>query len=65
MIGIPPATAASNATDARLRGGKISLPWCATSALFAVTTCLRWQSPQDERRAGSMPPISSTTISCP
>ncbi len=42
MIGIPPATAASNATITPLRcaASKISLPCTASSALFAVTTCL-------------------------
>ena len=42
MIGMPPATAASNATITPFAeaAAKISLPCCASSALFAVTTCL-------------------------
>ncbi len=45
---------------------KISLPWCASSALFAVTTCLpcdRAIALITSLRAGSMPPISSMTMS--
>ena len=44
MIGMPPATAASNATITPLRraAAKISLPCVASSALLAVTTCLPW-----------------------
>src|ERR1700687_1086714 len=42
MIGMPPATAASNATITPFAcaASKISLPCTASSALFAVTTCL-------------------------
>ena len=42
MIGMPPATAASNATITPFfcAAAKISLPCIASSALFAVTTCL-------------------------
>ena len=42
MIGMPPATAASNATITPLAwaASKISLPCSASSALLAVTTCL-------------------------
>ena len=42
MIGIPPATAASNATitPCRCADSKISLPCIAMSALFAVTHML-------------------------
>ncbi len=42
MIGMPPATAASNATITPFfcAAAKISLPCVASSALFAVTTCL-------------------------
>ncbi|MNN63226.1 hypothetical protein D3C81_1785890 [compost metagenome] len=42
MMGMPPATAASNATITPLRraASKISLPCTASSALLAVTTCL-------------------------
>ena len=42
MIGMPPATAASNATITPFAcaAAKISLPCCASSALLAVTTCL-------------------------
>src|SRR4029450_10191959 len=41
-IGIPPATLASNATSTPRRAAapKISAPCSASSALFAVTTCL-------------------------
>jgi hypothetical protein len=42
MIGMPPATAASNATITPFSWAalKISLPCTASSALLAVTTCL-------------------------
>ena len=45
MIGTPPATAASNATITPFfcAAAKISLPCVASSALFAVTTCLPWR----------------------
>ena len=42
MIGMPPATAASNATITPFfcAAAKIRLPCVASSALLAVTTCL-------------------------
>ncbi|MCY1439994.1 hypothetical protein D9M71_562480 [compost metagenome] len=42
ITGMPPATAASNATMTPFSRAlaKISLPWTAINALFAVTTCL-------------------------
>ena len=42
MIGMPPPTAASNATITSFfcAAAKISLPWRARSALLAVTMCL-------------------------
>jgi hypothetical protein len=42
MMGMPPPTAASKATITSFfcAAAKISLPCCASSALFAVTTCL-------------------------
>ena len=45
MIGTPPATAASKATITPFfcAAAKISLPWVASSALLAVTTCLPWR----------------------
>ena len=66
IIGTPAATAASKATITPLSNAsaKISLPYCAISALFAVTTCL----PEDKAsntnsRAGREPPINSTITS--
>ena len=66
MIGMPPATAASNATITPFAcaAAKISLPCRASSALLAVTTCLPCAiASSTSVRAGSMPPISSTTMS--
>ena len=66
MMGMPPATAASKptATPARRAASKISLPWWAISALLAVTTCLpALMAASTSARAGSMPPISSATMS--
>ena len=66
MIGMPPATAASNATITPLAdaAAKISLPCCASSALFAVTTCLPLPMASSTiERAGSTPPINSHTMS--
>ncbi len=42
MIGMPPPTEASKATITPFfcAALKISLPWVASSALLAVTTCL-------------------------
>src|SRR6266545_4889741 len=63
--GMPPATAASNPSMTRLRraSSKISTPWWARSALFAVTTCLPDASAfRMNVRAGSRPPTSSITI---
>ena len=62
MIGMPPATAASKATMTlcSLAAAKISLPWTASSALLAVTTCLPWAIASSTRsRAMPVPPISS------
>src|SRR5688572_11800 len=66
MIGTPPATAASNATitPCFCAAAKIWLPWVASSALFAVTTCLPWRiASSTSSFAIVVPPISSTTIS--
>ena len=66
MIGMPPATAPSKATITPLAcaAAKISLPCRASSALLAVTTCLPLAiACRMNVRAGSMPPISSTTMS--
>src|SRR6185436_7902376 len=66
MIGMPPATAPSKATITPLAcaAPKISLPCRASSALFAVTTCLPLAiACRMKVRAGSRPPISSTTMS--
>ena len=66
MIGMPPATAPSNATITPFAcaAAKISLPCRASSALLAVTTCLPLAiACRMNVRAGSMPPISSTTMS--
>ena len=66
MIGMPPATAASydTATPFSAAAVKISLPCNARSALLAVTTCLPAAMASSTRLlAGSMPPITSTTMS--
>src|SRR6185312_13114437 len=53
ISGMPPATAASNS----------SVPWWASRALLAVTTCLpACRARRMKVRAGSSPPISSITI---
>src|SRR5712691_7630559 len=65
ISGMPPATAASNPSMTRWRraSSNSSVPWWASSALLAVTTCL-----PDSRafrmkvRAGSSPPTSSMMI---
>src|SRR5882757_8738661 len=66
MMGMPPATAPSNATITPFfcAAEKISLPWVASSALFAVTTCLPLSIAASTRTfATVVPPISSITIS--
>ena len=66
IIGMPPATAASNATITPLAWAalKISLPWTAIKALLAVTTCLPAAIASSTRSlAIPYPPINSTTIS--
>src|SRR5262245_40023376 len=65
MSGMPPATAASNAsvTPRRRASSYSSAPWCASSALFAVTTCLpAARARRMKVRAGSRPPTSSMTM---
>src|SRR5439155_1338378 len=65
ISGIPPATAASNAsvTPRRRASSYSSPPWWARSALLAVTTCLPAPSAfMMNERAGSSPPTSSTTM---
>ena len=66
IMGTPPATAASKPSwrrdeNARRTSGSAS----ASSALFAVTTCLpRAAAPKTRSRAGEpVPPIASTTMS--
>ena len=66
IIGIPPATAASNATCTLCcsASAKISLPCSASRALLAVTTCLPCLiASVTTSRATVMPPITSMTIS--
>ncbi len=66
MIGMPPATAASNSRSlpAASAAAYSSAPTLARSSLFAVTTGLPAASASRIRlRAGSMPPIASTTRS--
>ena len=66
MIGMPPATAASKATMTPFSraAAKISLPCTASSALFAVTTCLPAAiASMTNVRAMPYPPINSTTMS--
>ncbi len=66
MIGMPPATDASNATMTPLLWAceKISVPCFARSALLAVTTCLRLSiALRTSARASVSPPMSSTTMS--
>ena len=68
ITGMPPATAASNkrSTPAESAAAKSSVPTLARSSLLAVTTglpdCSAWVM---SSRAGSMPPITSTTRSTP
>src|SRR6267143_6546505 len=65
MSGMPPATAASKArvTPRRRASSYSSAPWCASSALLAVTTCLPAASARRMNvRAGSRPPTSSITM---
>ena len=65
-IGMPPATAASNSrsTPASSAAAYSSVPTLASSSLFAVTTGLPCLSAVViSSRAGSMPPIISTTRS--
>ncbi len=66
MMGMPPATAPSNATITPFfcAAAKISLPWVASSALLAVTTCLPFSIAARTRSfATVVPPISSITMS--
>ena len=66
IVGMQPATAASNATITLcLRAAaKISLPCSASSALLAVTTCLpRTIAARIASFATVVPPITSTTMS--
>ncbi len=65
IIGMPPATAASNATITPFAcaASKISVPCTASSALFAVTTCLRFAIARStSSRAMPVPPIISATM---
>src|SRR6476661_5424664 len=64
ISGMPPATAASNPSMTRLRraSSNSSVPWWASRALLAVTTCLpACRARRMKVRAGSSPPISSIT----
>ena len=66
MIGMPPATAASNATitPAFCAAAKISLPCARQQRLVGGDHVLAvGDRPQHQAFAGSMPPISSTTMS--
>ena len=66
ITGIPPQAAASSITYTPfcLAAEKISLPCLAITALFAVTMCLPWSIAfKIKLLAGSIPPITSTTIS--
>ncbi len=63
---MPPATAASKSRScpASSAAAKSSVPTLASSSLLAVTTGLPWRSAvRISSRAGSMPPITSTTTS--
>src|SRR6266545_4882754 len=65
-IGIAPPTAASNlrSTPAASAASNSSPPWAASSSLFAVTTGLPSRMARRmSERAGSIPPITSTTTS--
>ena len=66
MIGMPPATAASNSrsTPASSLTANSSVPTLASSSLLAVTTGLPPRNADVmSSRAGSMPPMTSTTKS--
>ena len=66
MMGMPPATAPSKATITPFfcAAAKISLPWVASSALFAVTTCLPLSTAARMRSLATVtPPTSSITMS--
>src|ERR1035441_3286990 len=66
MMGMPPATAASKATTTPFSraAAKISVPWIASRALLAVTTCLPAAiASRTSALATPVPPISSTTTS--
>ena len=66
IIGTPPATAASNATVTRFSSAaaKISVPCLASSALFAVTTCLPLAIAFSTSALVKVsPPINSQTMS--
>src|SRR6266545_3649788 len=65
-IGTAPPTAASNlrSTPATSAASNSSPPWVASSSLLAVTTGLPSRiASRIRERAGSMPPITSTTTS--
>ena len=65
-MGMPPATAASKATitPCSRAFAKISLPYTASSALLAVTTCLPFaMAASTTSRATVVPPITSTSTS--
>src|SRR6266508_2069784 len=65
-IGTAPPTAASNlrSTPAASAASNSSPPWVASSSLLAVTTGLPSRiASRIRERAGSMPPITSTTTS--
>jgi hypothetical protein len=66
MMGMPPATAASNMSSlpAASAACMISSPWVASRALLAVTTFLpAAKASRITSRATVVPPISSTTMS--
>ena len=66
MIGMPPATAASNCTITFFSSAsaKTSLPYSASSFLLAVTTCLPWRMASNTSSlAASVPPNTSATMS--
>ena len=66
MIGIPPATAASNRSETPCcsASAKSSCPWSASRALFAVTTCfLCCNASMTRSFATVVPPISSIKTS--
>ena len=66
MRGIPPPTAASKRSAARpfAAASMSASPWLASSSLFAVTTGFPDDSASSTSdRAGSIPPITSTTTS--